>query len=635
MKKSTRVLCLVIAAAFVVTLLFSIVMSIAYAEEGGEAASRGETVYVTADANGNVESVISSVYLSNTARLDTLTDHTSLMDIKAITTNDPPVINGDAVTFAAGGSDVSYQGTASADALPFSVRIAYYLNGREIAPEELAGKSGRVRIEIAAENRLKRTADVDGETVELYVPFSIIGMLTFGEGFSGVTAENAKVSVQAGQITVLAVLLPGLAESLGMEPGDKINDTLAIEATVENFSFSGGTFIGMTGIVDQNDLSGIEDVQTLMDALDQLNDAAGELYKGARRISRAADTYAGGVLAYAEGVAQALDGVGTVTEGVSQLYSGARQLVSGSGEITDGLSALAEQLEQLKGYLDTIESGTVDESLYTLLVSYAVEIAQKTVDESGDQMRQKLRESLASAMPGASPDVIEAIVNEVLPEDMTVSEPELTEEQKAEIAAEVAKILKGSGNAQDLIKRFDALVSGMNQLADGSGKVTDGMASLTSGLYQLKEGLADFSGGAEELSKNGTALAEGADSIANGVASIAKGLRSLANDGMQRIVDETAEIDVSLARKDALIALSQSYSSFSATQEPEDGAVQFLISTEGIEEELPIEPSPSPDAVNPGAQSAPADTEAETGFFESIGAWFAGIFAGIRSWFKG
>ena len=240
MKKSTRVLCLVIAAAFVVTLLFSIVMSIAYAEEGGEAASRGETVYVTADANGNVESVISSVYLSNTARLDTLTDYTSLTDVKAITTNEPPVVNGDAVTFAAGEGDVSYQGTASADALPFSVRIAYYLNGREIAPEKLAGKSGRVRIEIAAENRLKRTADVDGETVELYVPFSIIGMLTLGEGFSGVTAENAKVSVQAGQITVLAVLLPGLAESLGMEPGDKINDTLTIEATVENFSFSGG-----------------------------------------------------------------------------------------------------------------------------------------------------------------------------------------------------------------------------------------------------------------------------------------------------------------------------------------------------------------------------------------------------------
>lgn len=65
MKKTTRILCLAIAAVFVVSLLFSIAMSIAYAEEDTSASSRGETVYVTADANGNVERVISSVYLGN------------------------------------------------------------------------------------------------------------------------------------------------------------------------------------------------------------------------------------------------------------------------------------------------------------------------------------------------------------------------------------------------------------------------------------------------------------------------------------------------------------------------------------------------------------------------------------------
>ena len=35
------------------------------------------------------------------------------------------------------------------------------------------------------------------------------------------------------------------------------------------------TFIGMTGIVDENDLSGIDDVEGLLTALDEVNEASG------------------------------------------------------------------------------------------------------------------------------------------------------------------------------------------------------------------------------------------------------------------------------------------------------------------------------------------------------------------------
>ena len=629
MRKSTRILCLILAAAFVVSLLVSIAMSVAYAEESAVLSSRGETVYVTADASGNVERVVSSVYLANVGKFETLTDYTSLTDIKAITTNEPPVISGDAVTFAAAGEDVAYQGTANAEDLPFSVHLAYYLDGKAIAPEELAGKSGRVRIEITAENHLKRTVEVDGEAMELYVPFSVIGLLTLNESFSAVTAENAKITVQAGRITVLSVLLPGLAESLSMEQGGRISDTLTLEATVENFSFDGGTFIGMTGIVDQNDLSGIEDVETLMDALDELNDAANKLYRGASKLDDAAEVYAEGVRAYAEGLAQALDGAGAITEGVSALCSGAGQLTDGSQKLTDGLSSLASEIDRLKGYLDTIESGTVDEELYAFLVSAAVDIAQSALDESNERMRNRLRTQLEAAMPDATPEEIEAIVDAVIPANATVPTPELTEEQKEEIAAMVARIIQGSGSIQELIGKFDALAGGIDQLADGSAEITSGISALTDGLRELKGGLAAFSEGALALQENGTSLADGADSIATGIGKIARGLRSLANDGMQRLVDETSVIDVSLSRKDALIDLSQSYSAFSATREPEDGAVQFVLSTEGIVEELPIEPVTTPDTAEPSPSPADTEGETETGFFERIGAWFRRVFAGL------
>ena len=184
-----------------------------------------------------------------------------------------------------------------------------------------------------------------------------------------------------------------------------------------------------------------------------------------------------------------------------------------------------------------------------------------------------------------------------------------------------------------MIGQVDALIAGVNQLAGGSGELTSGMNSLASGLRQLRDGLREYGDAATELEENGNTLAEGADSIASGIGKIASGLRTLADEGMQQLVDETSEIDVSLSRKDALVELSQSYNAFSATREPKDGTVQFLVSTAEIEPELPIEPSPSPEETEPADQDV--QTEETSGFFERIGNWFGAVFEGIKGWFAG
>lgn len=145
----------------------------------------------------------------------------------------------------------------------------------------------------------------------------------------------------------------------------------------------------------------------------------------------------------------------------------------GSGEITGGLESLAAELNKLKAAC-TIESGEVDEALYSFLVSWAVEAAQKTLDEYNSELRDRLRAQLETAMPDATPEEIEAIVDAVIPTGATVPKPELTEEQKAEIAAKVSEIIQKSNNAQEIIAKFEALISGVNQLADGSSQVTDG-----------------------------------------------------------------------------------------------------------------------------------------------------------------
>mgnify|MGYP000612238069 CR=1 FL=1 len=51
----------------------------------------------------------------------------------------------DSITWNANGKDIYYQGTSDKN-LPVSMKVTYYLDGKEISPKKLVGKSGKVKI---------------------------------------------------------------------------------------------------------------------------------------------------------------------------------------------------------------------------------------------------------------------------------------------------------------------------------------------------------------------------------------------------------------------------------------------------------------------------------------------------------
>ena len=126
-------------------------------------AGKVETVYVTADASGSVNDVIVSEWLKNATASSELTDTTELKDIVNVKGDESFTENGDGtVTWNADGSDIYYQGTTDKE-LPVDMKITYTLDGKEISPADLAGKSGKVTIRFEYENKAKQTVDVDGE----------------------------------------------------------------------------------------------------------------------------------------------------------------------------------------------------------------------------------------------------------------------------------------------------------------------------------------------------------------------------------------------------------------------------------------------------------------------------------------
>ncbi len=564
-RRIVRIICWILAGLFLISAASLLLARVAYA---AEPARRDESVYVDMDADGNITSVVSSVYLGNPSKEDSLTDYTTLTNIKNIAGLDSPTVEGQAVTFKADGEDVIYQGNGEGDALPFSISIAYTLDGKRVQAAELAGQSGHLCITIQVTNLEMRTVTVDEEAVDLYVPFTVICMYTFDETFSNVTTSG-KLTNQAGANTVMGVLMPGLRESLDDLDNESIQDTLTIETDVRNLSLPEATIIGAVGLVDESDLSGIDDVQDLMDGLDEMEDATRKLRDGAKELRDGSQEYTDGVVEFADGARELADGA-------LEAADGGAKLTDGIGQTYDGIDKLYKELEKAMGSVGGGSGG-----------------------EGGDTGSDN-QAAIAGAMEWLQQQAID------------VSNPE---------AAGYAQILIGLiTNLKKSLEAVAGMQAQMQQLLSGIGALRTGVKELYDGAYELAWGLYDLAGGADELADGAVELADGSAELTDGIDELYDGLREFHRDGMQELLDETSSINVSLSRKDALLDLSDGYNAFSAAKEVENGSVQFIYTIEEIEPELPI-PTPTPQA------DATAEGQEATNVFQQIWAWIKGLFS--------
>lgn len=559
-RRIVRIICWILAALFLISAASLLLARVAYA---AEPARRDESVYVDMDADGNITSVVSSVYLGNPSKEDSLTDYTTLTNIKNIAGLDSPTVEGQAVTFKADGEDVIYQGNGEGDALPFSISITYTLDGKRVQAAELAGQSGHLCITIQVTNREMHTVTVDEEAVDMYVPFTVICMYTFDETFSNVTTSG-KLTNQAGTNTVMGVLMPGLRESLDDLDNESIQDTLTIETDVRNLSLPEATLIGMVGLVDESDLSGIDDVQELMDGLDEMEDATRELRDGAKELRDGSQEYTDGTVEFADGARELADGA-------LEAADGGAKLTDGIGQTYDGIDKLYKKLEAM-GSMGGGSGG-----------------------EGGDT--------------GSGSEEIEAAMTWLYQQQTT--DPTNAKNAKA-LLAYIEALQAG-------LEAVAGMQAQMQQLLSGIGALRTGVKELYDGAYELAWGLYDLASGADELADGAVELADGSGELTDGIDELYDGLRDFHRDGMQELVDETSSINVSLSRKDALLDLSDGYNEFSAAKEVENGSVQFIFTIEEIEPELPI-PTPTP-------QAEAAEDQGSANIFQQIWAWIKGLFS--------
>mgnify|MGYP003217567921 FL=1 len=319
---------------------------------------KDENVYLISDATGNVYDTIVTDHLINKNQSATLEDQSNLTDIKNVKGSEEFSQNGEKLTWQADGADIYYQGKTDSEA-PVSLKVTYYLDGNEIAPKDLAGKSGKVTIHYDYTNNSSYEETVNGNKQTVKVPFAAVTALVLDDSFSNVEVKNGKVSQNGDSNVVIGYALPGIKESLNVKDSDFIDDLelpedFEVTADVKDFKLD----TAMTIVANAGSMISMKsgDSSSLDDMIDDMLDASSKLKDGSKELS---------------------DGLDTLQKNLADYASGMNELNSKSGDLGKGVETLNTSAESISKGIQTL-----DKALNTKMSDTEKQAASKTASET-------------------------------------------------------------------------------------------------------------------------------------------------------------------------------------------------------------------------------------------------------------
>ena len=551
--------------------------------------SKEESVYVKADASGNVKKTTVSEWLKNPEK-GTISDTSELKDIKNVKGDETfETGSNNNVSWKSEGNDIYYQGTTDKE-LPVDVKVSYKLDGKSISPKDLKGKSGKVEIQFSYDNKSKQTVNVNGEDVEMYTPFTMVSaMMLSSDEYSNVSVENGKLISDGDKKIVVGVAFPGLTEDLNLKDLDMdidIPETVTITADVKDATVGTSITMASAELMNEFGLNDIDSFDDLQDSIDDLEDATNQLVDGSKEaadgskeLADGAGTLNDGAGTLASGAGTLADGVNTLNEksgtlvsgvntlasgvqaytgGVEELYAGSNDLVSGAQELADGATALNEGIKTAKTSADTLAStaaqvqggiGTVASSLGTaastltsilgenganLTAGVDVTVTGGQATLSDEKIAEIIEKKMADA-DSTTKEAVKAVVKEAL-EDSEVSgytsQKSLNRTGKT-IVETINTVSGGLNNAQAKLtdKEHSVLAQGISGVTDGTGALATMLG--TEGEKTIGRGAAGVAAGSASLQKGTETLQAGAKKLHDNSSTLNAGLTTLKDGGSQ------------------------------------------------------------------------------------------------------
>lgn len=591
-------------------------------ESNGET-YKDESVYVNADASGKVKKTTVTEWLKNTEK-GSVDDETVLEDVENVKGNEKyKEGSDDSIVWESKGKDIYYQGTTDEE-LPVNMSITYKLDGKEISPKDLAGKSGKLEMTINYENKSKQNVDVDGQQTEMYTPFTLAtAMMLPTDEYTNVTIDNGKIVSDGDKNIVVGVAFPGLSEDLGLDSSNldvDIPSSVTITADVTDVSVGATYTMASANLLDSIGLDDVDSFDDLDDSINKLEDATNQLVDGSKELAEGTNTLNGksgelisgvdkladGVTAYTDGVAGVADGANAINSNMALVKNGVSAAVEGTGKLATGVSGVQSGLNTVASGINTAidNLNKSSENIKGLANQTALTNEEKQqivskesagLDQAGLSEKQKdaVDTAIASAVSAAS-DATNTKVARAANEysegmsgaasQLSAASSALTMVDPANPTATVAggvaavsagidelqtKLGTGTADQPGLTTGVEALASGVSQLADGANELNQKSSTLNSGMSTLKNG-------GEQLVSGVGVLASGADTLASGIA-------EYKSEAIDKLADAFGgDISKVTSRIDAMKELSANYKSYAGIKDGMNGSTKFIIETEAV-----------------------------------------------------
>ena len=591
-----------------------------------------EDVLVKADATGTPKEVSVSAVLKSTGSSAVVLDESNLTEIINKEGDEEYQQTGSELLWENSGADILYEGK-SADVPSVSVKITYYLDGKAMRPEEIAGKSGSVKI---------RFDYSDTESKDKRLPYLFLSVAALdGEHFSNIEVTNGASSEIGDMKLVIGYAVPGLKESLGLSQldiarGISFPEYVEITADAKDFKLDYTTTVVSPGLLEDIDTNQLKDGSDLADSFQSLKAASSEILNGISTLNSGAGTFANALKQYTDGAAQLHEGVNALGSGLNTLKTneaalsdGAEQLASGLSELNEKVSALdvdamaysiRESLAALlkdEAFESKLDYTTLKELLTPIIENWstiqpALQILSEAVSAAGldlqaldeqliqlDAEIKRLREegvdttkaeellkNIFERLQSAIDHLSEIQLPGVDQTDVDNLQQALQEElDRLQKILDLLKSLENFPDLTDLKTQVEELKNGVSALADGAGQLKEGIALYTSGVSALNEGSAQLKEGSSRLSSSGSELNAGYGTLQEGIGTLLKSYSAFDSQGIQKLSalggNDLKNVVSQIKR---LQALEKESHTFSGCAEGTTCSVRYIIETDGVTE---------------------------------------------------
>ncbi|CDB32697.1 putative uncharacterized protein [Clostridium sp. CAG:575] len=564
--------------------------------------TKDETVYSKLDASGKNYETIVSTHIKNTEDEEIIRDLSDLLNVKNTSGDETYTQNGTTFEWKANKNDIYYQGNTDKE-LPISCEVKYELDGEEISANDIAGKSGKIKITLQYKNKEERTVNINGKNIKMYVPFVVMtGTIIQNENAKNVEVSSGKVVDDGTKTIVVGMAMPGLQESLGLSDDDiKIPSNIEITMDATNFKTNSIMSYITPKVLEEDDLKILDDLDEVYSQVNTLQTSMNQIQNGANTLK--------------DGTTEIEAGANILKEGVTTAYNGAQTI---SSEVAKSTKSLKND-----------KSEAIDEATLKAIKQQAAQ-SSKLTEEQKAQITAQAKASSVLTEEQKAQITVQAKASSVLTDEKKAkiiaaaqeSYPiELTEAEKALIigtaknVAEQTAVTTALKTAQDTATQTavtTALTTAQNiatqtavttalttaqetatstamqtsttvakQVGNQAKKqftnqVISQMTTLGNGLNQLTSGLSQLNDGASSLADGTTQVNDGANTLAEGIKTFnEEGIKKICNYINGNVKDLTTRID-------KLTELSKEYNTFTMVDGEDKGEVKFIMIIDAV-----------------------------------------------------